>query len=686
MGNDDIPKIKVEEVEESSDEGKTDEKDKESILVPQINPGKKKKRKGVGRFLNFKSKYLKVLAVVLGVLFIFVAFSGFLLYRVYARAIEVRASVEELKTAYDEQSLPRIKEELEDTRTSTRRLRAEYKKVLFMKYIPYFGGYISDGEHGLNAALHGLDAADIVVATIEPYSDIIGFAGEGTENAESGQETAQDRLDFVISTIPEVIPKTDILVEKMKLIRGEISQIDAQKYPEEVAGKPVRSRVERAVETADTAAALVEKGQPLLEAAPFLLGADSERTYLVLFQNDKELRPTGGFITAYSIASVDEGKFEPVSSNDIYNLDSRYTPTVSAPQPLIDYLKGPYVLSPRYRLRDMNWSPDFRDSMEFFLAEAEGPLSAELGAGGLENIDGIIAVDTELLVRILDVIGPIGVSGYGEFSTNIVPECNCPQVIYELESFADIEGPIVWSENEPGKIVYAPPNYDNRKEIIGPLMNSILANTLGQPKDNLPPLFNAIFSSLLEKHVLFYMVDEEKQEAVESFGIAGRIKDYQGDYLHISDANLGGRKSNLYATQEVRQQIDIGRDGTVTKTVEITYKNPEKHDGWLNSVLPNWVRIYVPEGSELIDFQGVENKEEPYDELGKTVYAGYFELRPLGVSKVSLVYKLPFKVDDEYKMMIQKQPGKNMPLYTIEMGRRIEEFFLKTDEEFTFEI
>ena len=70
---------------------------------------------------------------------------------------------------------------------------------------------------------------------------------------------------------------------------------------------------------------------------------------------------------------------------------------------------------------------------------------------------------SQLLVNILDAMGPIGVSGYGEYSTKIVPECNCPQVIYELESFADIEGPIVWSENEPGKIVFAPENYDNRK-------------------------------------------------------------------------------------------------------------------------------------------------------------------------------------------------------------------------------
>ena len=158
---------------------------------------------------------------------------------------------------------------------------------------------------------------------------------------------------------------------------------------------------------------------------------------MVLFQNDKELRPTGGFLTAYSIAKVDKGRFTPVLSDDIYNLDSKYTPTVAAPEPFYKYLKGPYVISRKYKLRDMNWSPDFSESMSLFVKEAE--------KAGIKKIDGVIAVDTQFLVNLLDVLGTIGVPGYGDFSTKIVSQCNCPQVIYELESFADIEGPIVWS-------------------------------------------------------------------------------------------------------------------------------------------------------------------------------------------------------------------------------------------------
>jgi hypothetical protein len=214
-------------------------------------------------------------------------------------------------------------------------------------------------------------------------------------------------------------------------------------------------------------------------------------------------------------------------------------------------------------------------------------------------------------------------------------------------------------------------------------MNSILANAMGQPKDKLASLFSAAFNSIMGKDVLFYLNDSKVQKAVADFGIGGTIKDYNGDYLHINDANLGGRKSNLYSTEDVEQDIKIAGDGSVTKTLTITYKNPEKQDGWLNSVLPTWVRVYVPKGSTLMAVDGLEAKQDPYTDLGKTVFAGYFQLRPEGVAKVTFQYKLPFKVKGQYKLLIQKQPGTKDYLYTINVGKVQQEFYLKTDKEIT---
>ena len=103
-------------------------------------------------------------------------------------------------------------------------------------------------------------------------------------------------------------------------------------------------------------------------------------------------------------------------------------------------------------------------------------------------------------------------------------------------------------------------------------------------------------------------------------------------------------------------------------------------------MLPNWVRVYTPKGSELISAEGLEKKADPYEDLGKTVFAGYFELRPQGVAKVTLRYKLPFKVKGIYSVYVQKQPGKDFSLYSFSVGKKNSEVYLRSDKEFSFKI
>lgn len=570
--------------------------------------------------------------------------------------------------------IEKLKNDFNTVRDEVSGLRSTYSLIGWMKYVPFAGGYVADLGHGLDASIKVFEAGETAFVTLDPLLKELGYK----EGGETAEKSAQERIDFVVNSIPQIIPKADEISALINEAEVELSKIDPNRYPEEINGMPVRERIRSVLDMFKSLSEYVSESKPLLESMPYLLGVESDRNYLVLFQNDKELRPTGGFLTAYSIMKVSKAKFEPVSSDDIYNLDAKYKPAYPAPQAIVDLIKGPYILSKNVRLRDMNYNPDFKESMDFFTEEA--------AKVGMKNIDGIIAVDTQLLVNLLQVLGDIGVSGFGNYSAKNDPRCNCPQVVYELESFADIEGPIIW-DPVTGKIILRPPNSDNRKKIIGPLMNSILANAMAQPKEKLPDLIAAIFTSVVEKHVLLYMLDDKAQAAAEGFNIAGRIVDYQGDYLHVNDSNLGGRKSNLYVRHEVEQDIEVNKDGLIEKTVTLTYKNPEKHDGWLNSVLFNWVRLYVPKGSKLISVEGLQKEYETVEELGKTVFSGYFSLRPEGVSKVIFKYTLPFKVvDDEVKMLIQKQPGTDAPLYIIRSGKFEEEFLLKTDKELKIKI
>ena len=95
-------------------------------------------------------------------------------------------------------------------------------------------------------------------------------------------------------------------------------------------------------------------------------------------------------------------------------------------------------------------------------------------AGG-QDVDGIIAIDTKFLVALLEVLGPVGVAEWGNFSAEIDERCNCPQVFYELER--QITKPVGVLRTE-------------RKAVLGPLMHSILLNVMQSPRKKWPEFFN----------------------------------------------------------------------------------------------------------------------------------------------------------------------------------------------------
>ena len=203
-------------------------------------------------------------------------------------------------------------------------------------------------------------------------------------------------------------------------------------------------------------------------------------------------------MTAYAIIQVNKSKVSIISHDDIYGLDAKFKSNLKAPDMILKYLPKVY----NWHLRDMNLSPDLRVSMETFY-----PNYLKTGSPA---VDGIIMIDTQVLVEILKVIGPVGVSGFGNYTAEIDKRCNCPQVFYELELFADVEGPVIFDN---GVVIAAPENYGTRKSFIGPMMNSVLLNVMAQPKSKMGQLFTAGINLIKEKHIQTYFTKPEIQSA-----------------------------------------------------------------------------------------------------------------------------------------------------------------------------
>jgi hypothetical protein len=606
-------------------------------------------------------KLLLLAAIPLVVIVLIAGLVTLNLYPVYTSAKKVVAGARQLEVLAKAQNLPALQTEIPRVGGEMTDFQNSLNNASWLKAFPYAGRYWQDADHGAKAGTALLAGGKLAVDTIAPYADIVGLGTASKSGTAS--EKAQDRIAFVVSTIDKLSPQFDIIGQKLAIAQKELDQIDAQRYPEEFQGQPVRSQLTELISVVDQASLIVNDAKPVLGVAPWLLGNDKARTYLILFQNDAELRPTGGFWTGYALIKVQKGKLTPLFSGDIYDLDAKYAGSVPAPKPLIDYIADPYKKeqlagkTPMWRLRDMNLSPDFRVAVEQFLPEY-------LKAGGMKA-DGVIAIDSQVLVSLLRILGPVGVPGYGNFSADRDPRCNCPSVIYQLES-----------------IIGVVTDYfrENRKGVLGPLMHSVLANAIGSPKSRMPALFEAGMTDVMQKHVLFYFPDPTVQAAMESFNLAGRVRDTASDYLFIVDANMGGAKANLYIQQEVTDTV-VTNANTATHTLIITYKNPQKYDAWLNAPYRDWFRLYVPKGTKLLKDDGSEIKVKSGEDLGKTTIEGFFTVRPEGVHQLSFNYTVPLPPGTDYSLLIQKQAGTAGARYTVSLNGRKNDFTLLQDKE-----
>jgi tetrahydromethanopterin S-methyltransferase subunit G len=537
------------------------------------------------------------------------------------------------------QNLPGSEAELKNLDQSLTQIQTTYHKLAFYRSIPFVGGYYRDGENGLLAADAGLDAALKAVEGIAPYADVLGFTGE----EEFAGGTAEDRVKLMLETLEAITPQLDAIQEDLDKMNGYLGQIDENRYPQKFRDQEVRSLIVTGKTTAAQASTLLSEYRPIIEQLPSIAGAqDERRKYLVLFQNDNELRPTGGFLTAYAVIFIENGKVTPEKSDDIYELDQKFNERIAIPEEL-----GRYLTTEKYfNLRDMNTSPDFKESMELFYEHYQDV------PGEPDNIDGIIAVDTELLTELVRVVGPVEIPGYGTFTAENTPECDCPQVIYALS-----------------EIITRPTPYlrEDRKGILAPLMQSILQRVYSAPRTYMADLFTIGIDSIEGRHLQMYFFDETNQSAVEKISAAGRLenKSQAEDFLAVVNANLGGAKSNLFIDYEMEQTVSAPIDGFIEKTVEITYKNDRKADNCnledgllcLNSTLRDWTRIYVPAGSELISAQGFNEDPSVYEDEEFTVFDGFFILEPLGTAKLKLTYKVPYEDSQNYKLQMWKQGG-----------------------------
>ena len=225
-----------------------------------------------------------------------------------------------------------------------------------------------------------------------------------------------------------------------------------------------------------------------------LLGHDNEKRYVVLFQNNNEIRPTGGFIGSFALFDVYQGKIInlEVPKGGLYDLEAGQNTKLKAPQALS-------LINSGFNIWDANWWYDFPTSAKkiiWFYQQA-----------GASSLDGVIAINANVLAELLAVLGPVTLEEY-----NIVT-LTADNIFSVLQE--EVELNYDKESNQPKAII---------ADLVPIVLEKLLANS-----DKQKEIVKVFAQTLAAKDIQIYSEDEVTQKALVDFGWSGSMLNYNKD-------------------------------------------------------------------------------------------------------------------------------------------------------------
>lgn len=385
---------------------------------------------------------------------------------------------------------------------------------------------------------------------------------------------------------------------------------------------------------------LVSSAKILPEASD-LLGMKEKKRYLILVQDNRELRPAGGVIDSIGVATFDQGKLIDISFQDVALADRQLKGRVEPPAAL-----GQYLEQSNWYLKDANWDPDFPGTAE----RASWFIDKEYGY----SINGVLAIDFEFLKNLLSQLGPVSLNELGD--------------TINTENFYD-KG-ILATEN--GHI-----SGTQGKESFPLLLSKRLSALITQsPSKNVPALVKAAFLSFGTRHASVWTDLPAVNTTLNEAGWSGALEKVLcskekefcvSDYIQVVEANVGKNKVNEFIKRTYSLDVTLGNEG-VGHVLTIAYKNNSQRDRWPEGDYRNYIRIYVPEDAvissvSLLDPETGKEEQLLVDlakESGKQI-AGMFAVIPFGQQRNMIInWEIPLNAlpsIGEYSLLWQKQLG-----------------------------
>ncbi len=479
-------------------------------------------------------------------------------------------------------------------------------------YMSGLGGehfQIIAGQKLIDAGLNLAQGGQLLIATAEPAMKYF----DNTANSADIQEA---------QTTEEFLPQA------MQILSGSVGNLDKALVKLAKADNLLQSIQPSALGGAYSATLAVAQGKAstlhdlvammgtIAKQLPRALGSPNPRSYLILNQNDTELRPTGGFMGSYAMLKLQRGKITDFFVDDTYRIDGQ----------LAGSQTGEKVIP------NANFDPDFPASAKYI-----SNLYEESGGG---TPDGVIAINTQVMSAIMTVIGDIE-----------LPERH---ITITADNFADV----VYGEIQKVE------KTSNPKAILSELNPILMQRIMSLSRDDLNKLTPLLLEQITKKNIMLYTRNADLQKILSQMNWSGELKETapKEDYLMVARANMGGVKSSKNITDTIQHQVNISSTGKITEKLILTYTHTgtgKSPDG----TNKDYVRVYLPKGATVKNIIGYDVAEkivtEPAHE--KTFFGFYVTTNPGETKIITLDYQAPFMLDtakgESYSLYVQKQAG-----------------------------
>jgi hypothetical protein len=366
--------------------------------------------------------------------------------------------------------------------------------------------------------------------------------------------------DLAVRALPPLMQATSLVnANKIAPVRGRVDLTPlAQAAPKVMAAEAAVQSAVRRLGASDSGALVESVAVPLADLRaqvgkvatttgtaaravrllPPMLGADGPRSYLMLVQNNAELRATGGEVGSVVLLRATDGRIQVAGERTGGSLARLSTP----PLPLSTQEQALFGRDFGVRMADVTLTPDFPRSGQL----AQAIWKKQVGG----DVDGVLSIDPGALAGVLGATGPVTLPTGQQLTGDIA-------VQFLLNTVYQVADP------ELQEAFFA--------ATAASVFNTVIAGQREPART-----FDALAKAAREGRVMVWSAHEQEQALLSGTVLSGELAGARGDspvvgvYLNDnSEAKIGYylRSDVVATTKQCRS------DGSQLLSVKLTLKS-----------------------------------------------------------------------------------------------------------------